>query len=80
VIEKIIFLVIVYMGVFIYDIPKLIKKRRQERIVYGMLMVPIIYLSIVFVIDLPWPTLDELINFFLLKPAQQIVDSIKVTM
>jgi len=80
VIEKIIFLVIVYTGILIFDIPKLKQKKLNERIIYGLLMTPVFYLSIVYVMDLTWPTLDELINFFLLKPAQQIVDSIKVTM
>ncbi|MGM0874770.1 MAG: hypothetical protein ACQEWV_08215 [Bacillota bacterium] len=78
-IEKILFLLIVYVGFLGYDIPKLKQKKRRERIVYGILMIPIIYLSLVYVMELTWPTLDEFFNFFFLKPAQQIVDSIKVT-
>jgi hypothetical protein len=62
-----------------FDIPKLKQKKRRERIVYGMLMIPIFYLSLVYVMDLAWPTLDEPVHFFLSKPAHQIVNAIKLT-
>ncbi len=77
--EKILFLVIVYLGMLLHDIPKLKQKNRRERISYGMLMVPVMYLSLVYVMDLAWPTLDELVRFFVSKPAQQIVEAIKLT-
>jgi hypothetical protein len=63
----------------IYDVPKLKQTNRRERIVYGMLVIPTIYLSLIFVIDLAWPSLDELVHYFFLKPAQQIVEAIKLT-
>lgn len=78
--EKILFLVIIYLGILLYDFPKLKQKNHRERISYGMLMLPIIYLSLVYVMDLSWPTLDELVHFFFSKPAQQIVTAIKSTM
>jgi hypothetical protein len=77
--EKILFLVVVLLGMLLYDVPNLKQNRRRERIVYGLLMIPIFYLSIIYVMDLNWPTLDEMVNFFFLKPGQKIVDSIKVT-
>lgn len=78
--EKILVLVILYLGMLLYDVPKLKQKNRRERISYGMLMIPIMYLSLVYVMDLAWPTLDELVHFFFAKPAQQIVEAIKPTM
>jgi hypothetical protein len=63
----------------IHDIPKLKQTNHRERIVYGTLIFPIIYLSLIFVLDLAWPSLDELIHFFFSKPAQQIVEAIKLT-
>jgi hypothetical protein len=66
------------MGILFYDVPKLKRTNRQERIVYGILVIPIIYLSLIYVMDLTWPTLDELVHFFFSKPAQQIVEAIKV--
>lgn len=77
--EKIFVLVIIYMGVLIYEFPNFKKTNRRERIVYGMLVIPTIYLSLIFVMDLSWPSLDELVHYFLLKPAQQIVEAIKLT-
>ncbi|MDQ1005279.1 hypothetical protein QFZ28_005857 [Neobacillus niacini] len=77
-VEKIIVLVIVSLGILIYDVPKLKRTNRRERIVYGMLMIPIIYLSLIYLMDLGWPSLDELFHFFFLKPAQQIVEAIKI--
>lgn len=78
--EKILFLSIVYLGILLYDVPKLKQKNRRERISYGALTIPIIYLSLVYVMDLAWPTLDELVHFFFSKPAQQIVAAIKSAM
>lgn len=76
---KIILLAIVILVILSYDIPKLVQKKRKERIVYGALMLPVFYLSLVYIFELTWwPTLDEFYHFLLLKPAQQIVNSIKL--
>ncbi|MGM7722770.1 hypothetical protein [Metabacillus sp. Hm71] len=76
-VEKTLLLIILSAGMLLYDFPKFKKTNRRERIVYVMLMIPVVYLSLVYVLRLPWPTLDELIHFIFAKPAQQIVDSIK---
>ncbi|MBT2725194.1 hypothetical protein [Bacillus sp. ISL-46] len=76
--EKTVFLVIVYLGILFYDVPKLKQSNRRERIVYGLLTLPILYLSGVYVFDLSWPSLDELVHFFFSKPAHKIVEAIKV--
>ncbi|RBW67937.1 hypothetical protein [Bacillus taeanensis] len=78
--EKVLFLVILYFGMLCYDLPKLKQKNRPERIVYAMLMVPLLYLSLIYVLDLAWPTPNKLVDFFFSKPAQKIVEIIKVTM
>jgi hypothetical protein len=67
------------LGILIYNVPKLKQTNRRDRIVYGMLVIPTIYLSLIFVMDIAWPSLDELVHFFFLKPAQQIVEAIKLT-
>lgn len=77
-IEKVIMLTIVYIGFLAYDLPKVIKGNRYLRIVYGSLMLIIFYLSFVYMLELPWPTLDELFTFVFLKLGQTIVDSVKV--
>jgi hypothetical protein len=42
------------------------------------LALPILYLSGVYVLDLAWPNLDELVHFFFSNPAHKIVEAIKV--
>ncbi|MBT2743484.1 hypothetical protein [Bacillus sp. ISL-77] len=76
--EKTVFLVIVCLCILFYDVPKLKQSNRRERIVYGILTLPILYLSVVYVLDLAWPSLDELVHFFFSKPAHKIVEAIKV--
>ncbi|PEF61480.1 hypothetical protein CON35_25055 [Bacillus cereus] len=71
--NKIFFLLILYLEMLLYDIPKLKQRNRRERISYGILIIPIIYLSLIYIMDLSWPTLDKLVHFFFFKPAQQIV-------
>ncbi|MBD1379391.1 hypothetical protein [Metabacillus arenae] len=72
--EKTLVLMIIYLGMILYDVPKLKQANRRERIIYGTLMISVIYLSLVFVMDLEWPTLDDFVHFIFGKPAQQIVD------
>lgn len=78
--EKIIVLMIVSLGMLFNDVKKLKKSNRRERVVYGVLMIPIVYLSLIYVMDLAWPNLDELFHFFFSKPAHQIVEALKVPM
>jgi hypothetical protein len=67
------------MGILFYDVPKLKLSKSRERIVYGMLFIPTLYLSLIYMLDLGWPNLNDLVHFFFSKPAHQIVDAIKVT-
>ncbi|MBT2738989.1 hypothetical protein [Bacillus sp. ISL-7] len=76
--EKTVFLVIVCLGILFCDAPKLKQSNRRDRIVYGLLALPILYLSGVYVLDLAWPNLDELVHFLFSKPAHKIVEAIKV--
>jgi hypothetical protein len=78
--EKILFLLIVSLGMLGYDGPKLKQKNQRERVVYGMLMIPLFYLSLLYVMDTSWPNLHEFFDFFLLKPAHKIVEALMVTM
>lgn len=69
---------IIIVGMFFYDIPKFKQVNRRERIVYGLMMIPIIYLSLVYLMDSAWPTLDELVHSIFSKPAHQLVKSIQI--
>lgn len=71
---------IVSLGILVYDGPKLKQTNRRERIVYGILTLPILYLSVIYVLDLEWPTLNDPVQFLFSKPAHKIVEAIKVAM
>ncbi|MCP3743949.1 MULTISPECIES: hypothetical protein [Paenibacillus] len=60
-------------AMLITDIPKWKRTNRRARILYLSLMLPIAYLGLLYITNLPWPNLDELIDFFLLAPAKRIV-------
>jgi hypothetical protein len=75
--EKIILLFILYMSVLLYDGAELIRNK-QIRTVYGIAMVPVLYHSVIYVFDLPWPTLYTFVDFIFHEPGQQIVKSLEV--
>lgn len=76
-VEKIMILLMVFTAIFAYDGPKLKKASSRERLVYGMLMIAALYPSLIYVLELRWPNLDEWIHFFLKEPAKRIVESVK---
>lgn len=77
--EKILVIVILYAAIFTCDGPKLKDKNRQrERFAYGLLMAATLYLSLIFVLELDWPTLYEPVRFFLKIPAMRIVETVKL--
>lgn len=77
--EKILVMVILYAAIFSYDGPKLKNMSRQrERIAYGLLMAGTLYLSLIFLFDLNWPNLDDLVHSVLKIPAKRIVETFKL--
>jgi len=50
----------------------------RGRILYGVLLLPSMYLGILFAADLQWPNLNDLISYFLGEPAKRIVESVKL--
>ncbi|MDF2652575.1 MAG: hypothetical protein K0Q73_8380 [Paenibacillus sp.] len=77
-IEKILILLVAYTAIFAHDGLNLKQASSRVRSVYGILMIASLYLSLIYVLDLRWPNLDELVHFFLKDPAKKIVESIKV--
>ncbi|MFC3768951.1 hypothetical protein [Paenibacillus sp. GCM10012303] len=47
---------------------------RRDRIVYGSLMLPVLYLGIIFVTEARWPNIDTLFHSIFAGPAKRIVD------
>ncbi|MBP1989854.1 hypothetical protein [Paenibacillus eucommiae] len=56
----------------ICDFPKFSSACSRDRLVYGAMMVVILYLGFIFVAAKPWPNLDTIFNLFT-GPAKQIV-------
>ncbi|REK76427.1 hypothetical protein [Paenibacillus paeoniae] len=69
---KLICVLLLSAGMLIYDIPRLKKSSSHDRIVYGIMMLPLLYLAFVFIAAKSWPNLDSIFNL-LSKPAEQIV-------
>ena len=69
---KLICILILAAAMLSYDIPRLKKSTKHDRMVYGILMLPMLYLSFLFITAKPWPNVDTIFNLFN-KPAQQIV-------
>lgn len=77
-IEKILILLVAYTAIFAHDGLNLKQASSRVRSVYGILMIASLYPSLIYVLELRWPNLDELIYFFFKDPAEKIVESIKV--
>ena len=76
--EKILISLVAYTAIFVYDGLNLKHASSKVRFVYGILMIASLYLSLIYVLELRWPNLDELVNFFLKEPAKRIVESVKL--
>jgi len=55
---------ILAIAMLIHDIPTYKTATKRERIIYAWMLVPIIYLTFLFVTSVPWPNLDTLMNLF----------------
>ncbi|WP_019912596.1 hypothetical protein [Paenibacillus sp. HW567] len=69
---KLIFFISCNTVMLAMDLPKWKRISRRARILYLLLMLPIVYLGLIYAADLPWPNLDELIDFFLLTPSRRL--------
>ncbi|RXZ81712.1 hypothetical protein EBB07_13740 [Paenibacillaceae bacterium] len=59
-------------AMLIRDIPNFKQASHRDRVVYGVMMVPLLYLAFLFVASKPWPNLDTLFNL-LTGPADRFV-------
>ncbi|UKS28249.1 hypothetical protein LOZ80_04750 [Paenibacillus sp. HWE-109] len=75
---KIVFISLLFTPMLIYDLPKWKRGFHRDRLVYGAFILPILYLSIIYVADAPWPNLDELIRIFFSNPAKHIVELVEL--
>ncbi|MEW9700218.1 hypothetical protein [Paenibacillus sp. SI8] len=77
--HKIGFLLVVYVGILLYDIPGVKKGQPVERLSYLCIMLITVYLSLDFIMDKHWPDLNTLIDYILKPPADRIVKWLKPT-
>jgi hypothetical protein len=69
---KIICILLLSSAMLAHDIPKFKQASSRERVVYGVLLLPILYLGFIFIAAKHWPNLDTLFNL-LSGPAEHIV-------
>ncbi|WP_028560426.1 hypothetical protein [Paenibacillus pinihumi] len=58
------------------DKSALSKADKHARIIYAILMLPVLYLGILFVTEVRWPNLDELLRYLFSGPAQAIISNL----
>lgn|GEM_PF-1274340 len=75
--EKCIVLIILYAALLAYDIPKWKQYTRKERRAYIGIMLVSVYLSIIYLTELPWPNLIDLIHALTQQPVEQIMNHIR---
>ncbi len=66
------------MAMWLADLRRIKHSSFRERIIYMMMMIPVLYLSLIFVMDLKWPNLDDLFHSIFANPAKQIVETLKM--
>ncbi|MGP4038441.1 hypothetical protein ACTWP4_00820 [Gracilibacillus sp. D59] len=76
--ENILFLTIVFIVMWLADFKRITHSSFRDRIIYMMMMIPVLYLSLIFVMDLKWPNLNELFHSIFSNPAKQIVEALKM--
>lgn len=69
---KMVCLLVLGAAMLLADGQALREAGRRERIVYGALAAPLLYLGLLFVTQWPWPNLDALFDL-LAAPAKRIV-------
>lgn len=75
---KLAILVIIYVAILIYDIPKLKHCQGRSIFVYFLILMTAVYQSIMLIFNLNWPFLHALIDTVFGPPARSIVDFLTV--
>ncbi|GAA3405953.1 hypothetical protein ACFFNY_26000 [Paenibacillus hodogayensis] len=75
---KVAFLLLLVAVMLIHDLPRWGRTGRRDRLAYAALMLPMLYLGFLYVTDVPWPNLDEAIDYIFGEPARRLVESLKV--
>ncbi|MCU6793318.1 hypothetical protein OB236_14475 [Paenibacillus sp. WQ 127069] len=68
---------LLFGSVLLVDFSLWQRAAKRERLVYGFLMLPILYLGVMFAAGKFWPNLDELMDWLLAEPAERIVRFLK---
>ena len=77
--EKCIVLLILYASLFVFELTKWKQYQKRERLSYLGIMIIAGYLSIIYITELPWPNLDDLINVVFKPPAEQLMNYLRST-
>ncbi|MEK4461353.1 hypothetical protein [Paenibacillus sp. FSL E2-0190] len=69
---KIICVLLLASAMLAHDIPRFKQASIRDRVVYGVLLLPVLYLGFIFIAAKPWPNIDSIFNLFT-APAEHIV-------
>jgi len=75
VLVKTVLLLVLAAAMLAYDVSKGNWAGRPDRIVYGVLLMPTVYLGFIYVSGQHWPNLDDLIKYVFIGTAKRIVGS-----
>lgn len=75
--EKCIFLLILYASLFVFELNKWKQYQKRERLAYLGIMILAGYLSIIYITELPWPNLNDLIDVVANTPVEQMMNYLR---
>lgn len=76
--EKLAFVFTLLCALVIFDGRKLKNMDVKAYIGYGIIMVPVIYLAIIFVLGKGWPNYTDMLRYIFGGPAKEMVKFLKV--
>ncbi|WP_332692617.1 hypothetical protein [Halalkalibacter lacteus] len=73
-IDKIIIVLVLYIVLLLFDLPRLKKNEKRVTYIYSIMIVITFYLSADFIFEAEWPNIRGLINVIFLGPAELVAD------
>jgi hypothetical protein len=77
-VERIIVVLLMYTVLFSYDLSRLKKQPKKAKYVYTIIIALSLYVGLDFIFKTDWPNIVDLVNVVFLKPAELIVEYLKV--
>jgi len=76
--EKIIVSLLFFAAVIVGDARRLRRLKRKESICYAVCLIAALYLTLIFVCDLPWPNLTGALKAVYGWPSERLIRLVKI--